>query len=224
MPVTDSRNIFAALIPKHFPQIRLFPTSGFPTLASYRSGRKVTAMPDSILSAPQLQVVDALFNGANLNAAADQAGVHRNTIAYWRHTQPAFEAALRDAQNERADMLREEAVARAAKAFQALDQILQDPKSSTFARLRAAIFILTHALPCPANPRRDTPALPKSAQQPVAEAPAAENPEFLHKNAQIPQQTYRRSGPKTGRNDRCPCGSGKKFKQCCINKPQTAAA
>jgi len=24
---------------------------------------------------------------------------------------------------------------------------------------------------------------------------------------------------KTGRNDKCPCGSGKKFKQCCINKP-----
>ncbi len=23
---------------------------------------------------------------------------------------------------------------------------------------------------------------------------------------------------KTGRNDPCPCGSGKKFKQCCLNK------
>ncbi len=26
--------------------------------------------------------------------------------------------------------------------------------------------------------------------------------------------TYRRSEPKTGRNDPCPCGSGKKFKKC----------
>ena len=25
-----------------------------------------------------------------------------------------------------------------------------------------------------------------------------------------------RSGPKVGRNDPCPCGSGKKFKSCCI--------
>ncbi|WP_035599403.1 SEC-C metal-binding domain-containing protein, partial [Halomonas salina] len=25
----------------------------------------------------------------------------------------------------------------------------------------------------------------------------------------------RREGPKVGRNDPCPCGSGKKFKQCC---------
>jgi len=26
-----------------------------------------------------------------------------------------------------------------------------------------------------------------------------------------------RSGPKVGRNDPCPCGSGKKFKQCCLH-------
>jgi preprotein translocase subunit SecA len=24
-----------------------------------------------------------------------------------------------------------------------------------------------------------------------------------------------RAGPKVGRNDPCPCGSGKKYKQCC---------
>jgi uncharacterized protein len=29
--------------------------------------------------------------------------------------------------------------------------------------------------------------------------------------------TYRRVGPKVGRNELCPCGSGKKFKQCCRN-------
>jgi uncharacterized protein len=33
----------------------------------------------------------------------------------------------------------------------------------------------------------------------------------LHGNA----TTFRRSTPKVGRNDPCPCGSGKKFKQCC---------
>ncbi|MCX6806628.1 MAG: preprotein translocase subunit SecA [Candidatus Berkelbacteria bacterium] len=27
-----------------------------------------------------------------------------------------------------------------------------------------------------------------------------------------------RSGPKVGRNDPCPCGSGKKYKKCCLNK------
>jgi SEC-C motif-containing protein len=29
--------------------------------------------------------------------------------------------------------------------------------------------------------------------------------------------TFRRETPKTGRNDPCPCGSGKKFKKCCGN-------
>ncbi len=27
--------------------------------------------------------------------------------------------------------------------------------------------------------------------------------------------TFRRTVPEIGRNDPCPCGSGKKFKQCC---------
>jgi SEC-C motif len=30
----------------------------------------------------------------------------------------------------------------------------------------------------------------------------------------VPQETVRREEPKTGRNDPCPCGSGKKFKKC----------
>lgn len=29
-------------------------------------------------------------------------------------------------------------------------------------------------------------------------------------------QTYRRESPKTGRNDPCPCGSGRKYKKCCL--------
>lgn len=28
----------------------------------------------------------------------------------------------------------------------------------------------------------------------------------------------RSSSPKVGRNDPCPCGSGKKYKHCCLNK------
>ena len=31
--------------------------------------------------------------------------------------------------------------------------------------------------------------------------------------------TFRREGPKPGRNDPCPCGSGKKFKKCCGAEP-----
>ncbi|MDO8931293.1 MAG: SEC-C metal-binding domain-containing protein, partial [Rhodocyclaceae bacterium] len=31
----------------------------------------------------------------------------------------------------------------------------------------------------------------------------------------FPAETLRREAPKVGRNDPCPCGSGRKFKQCC---------
>ena len=34
-------------------------------------------------------------------------------------------------------------------------------------------------------------------------------------------QTYRRSAPKVGRNDPCPCGSGRKYKHCCAGKDPT---
>jgi len=32
-----------------------------------------------------------------------------------------------------------------------------------------------------------------------------------------------RSTPKPGRNDPCPCGSGKKYKQCCLGKSQAGS-
>ncbi len=37
----------------------------------------------------------------------------------------------------------------------------------------------------------------------------------MFENFRTGQSTYRRSTPKVGRNDPCPCGSGKKYKQCC---------
>lgn len=35
-------------------------------------------------------------------------------------------------------------------------------------------------------------------------------------------EAEKRERVKIGRNDPCPCGSGKKYKQCCLNKPQNA--
>ncbi len=35
-------------------------------------------------------------------------------------------------------------------------------------------------------------------------------------------QPIRRDQPPVGRNDPCPCGSGRKFKKCCLNKPKAA--
>ncbi len=33
-----------------------------------------------------------------------------------------------------------------------------------------------------------------------------------------PPETIRRAEAEPGRNDPCPCGSGKKYKQCCMKK------
>ena len=38
---------------------------------------------------------------------------------------------------------------------------------------------------------------------------------FFHDGKMIGQEPIRREEPKVGRNDPCPCGSGKKFKKCC---------
>jgi preprotein translocase subunit SecA len=37
-------------------------------------------------------------------------------------------------------------------------------------------------------------------------------------------KTVRRAGPRIGRNDPCPCGSGKKYKKCCMAKDQASAS
>jgi preprotein translocase subunit SecA len=62
--------------------------------------------------------------------------------------------------------------------------------------------------------RQDNPITPRPAaapQNPAASAPRAPEAE--------PQEkigiTLRKEAPKAGRNDPCPCGSGKKYKNCC---------
>ena len=37
------------------------------------------------------------------------------------------------------------------------------------------------------------------------------------------QPIHRDTPQETGRNDPCPCGSGKKYKQCCLKKQQDKA-
>jgi SEC-C motif-containing protein len=42
-----------------------------------------------------------------------------------------------------------------------------------------------------------------------------ENDEWLYEEGRVAPQTVVRSSPKVGRNDPCPCSSGKKYKLCC---------
>jgi transposase-like protein len=120
----------------------------------------------------QLQVIDALSNGANLTAAAAAAGVHRNTIAYWRRNSPQFQHALARAQGDCAPTFRERAEDLADLAFNALREVVTDPKASPSVRFKTALFIIQTAmppaprkaekpLPCNATPDSDLPAAPK---------------------------------------------------------------
>ncbi len=60
-----------------------------------------------------------------------------------------------------------------------------------------------------AAPRQQAPAGGVGGQMPQA----APKPQDARK-----PETFRREQPKVGRNDPCPCGSGKKYKNCCMNK------
>ncbi|MBN2032341.1 MAG: preprotein translocase subunit SecA [Deltaproteobacteria bacterium] len=48
--------------------------------------------------------------------------------------------------------------------------------------------------------------LPKTRRRPM---------QFSHGDSAAKQETIKREGKKIGRNDPCPCGSGKKYKKCC---------
>lgn len=42
--------------------------------------------------------------------------------------------------------------------------------------------------------------------------------------ASMPKKPFVREEPRVGRNDPCPCGSGKKYKKCCLLKDQGEGA
>ena len=43
--------------------------------------------------------------------------------------------------------------------------------------------------------------------------------QWYYLDGEYETETTRRETPKIGRNDPCPCGSGKKFKKCCGRQP-----
>lgn len=200
-------------------------------------------MPDTSLTPQQLTVISALSSGATTTAAAEEAGVHRNTINNWRRNLRAFQDSLAHAQYDRALYFRERIEAEIDLAIQALHDILADPKTPPSVRLKAALTVIqTASTPPQPKPQvayaiesvrlADLP-LTKSAQpapepKPATAAPVAPNtpPTFapeVHKTAQPAAVPIRRETVKVGRNEPCPCGSGQKFKRCCIDKRSAAA-
>jgi uncharacterized protein YecA (UPF0149 family) len=200
------------------------------------------------LSPAQEQVITQLSSGNSFSAAAEAAGVHRNTILNWRRSVPAFSSEFERAAREQAQAWQEEAMNAVPLATQTITAVLNDPAAPIALRLRAAGMILKMAdLKAAAAPERQTliaiergvvtvPAEPVhdearlialQAEIQAARAElqarqarfASEEPKILHNSAQ--SQTFHRETPKVGRNEQCPCGSGRKYKICCLNRPES---
>jgi hypothetical protein len=109
------------------------------------------------------------------------------------------------AEFDRAMLHREQVEALVDTALNTIREILADPTASPSVRLKAALAILDFASTPPPEP-------------PSCIVDFWEFPKSLHKDAQIGSGTHRREQPKMGRNEDCRCGSGLKFKRCCLNK------
>jgi preprotein translocase subunit SecA len=57
-----------------------------------------------------------------------------------------------------------------------------------------------------------------SEQQPQMQQAVKKEELFTNMDESQTKKPVKRADDKVGRNDPCPCGSGRKFKQCCINK------
>jgi transposase-like protein len=232
-------------------------------------------MSDYGLSPQQLAVICALSTGATMTAAAEQAGVHRNTINNWRRNLLYFQHALADAQYDRACHFREKTEDLLDLAIETIRNILNDPKAPPSVRLKAALAIVATAT-TPPPPKKQIeldiekiavestppvhppvhndaqpaqPAPSPVSDSPVSQLPAVATRPIVHNHAQptpvagpqsvdVPSAAasqptvhndaqsatpIERTNPKIGRNEACPCGSGKKFKRCCIDNPGAMA-
>lgn len=65
--------------------------------------------------------------------------------------------------------------------------------------------------------------LKRSTNGPLA-YPYVNKPDYIPKHPRRSEKIkflgYHQPGLKIGRNEECPCGSGLKYKKCCINNPE----
>ena len=86
--------------------------------------------------------------------------------------------------------------------------------------------LVVHAYETTDNPEKSFVDFSAYGTESDVEKVLHEKAEFLRLNgtwlynreARLGPAPYKSATPKVGRNDRCPCGSGKKYKQCCLLK------
>ncbi len=209
-------------------------------------------MASDVFTAPQEQVLTLLASGSTMAAAAEAAGVHRNTVSNWRRSSASFRQSLESARYQQAMHWRDQLQPIAPLAIFTLKDLLTDPKTSASIRLRAALTIFsTVSTPEPPEPDPGPAcqqAVHNSAQIDDAISPAAEA-HLLPAAPSVPALELVHSAPhvhnaphnpaqsrttltalpgrrilKMGRNETCSCGSGLKYKRCCFLNPPVALA
>jgi hypothetical protein len=182
--------------------------------------------PDAILTPTQEQVLSLIAAGSTATAAAVSAGIHRNTIRNWLRGSPAFSQALACVHFDRALYWREQAESLAPGAVDTIRAIMADVSAPAAVRLKAALAILDKvAAPLPPPPSEPEFVHPESVHnpaQPSVPAAVRSEPDPPQLTEPIGPPTSRSPGSKIGRNEACPCGSGKKFKRCCLSSPVDA--
>ncbi|MBL8233393.1 MAG: SEC-C domain-containing protein [Bryobacterales bacterium] len=196
-----------------------------------------------------MQVLHALAAGVSVTEAAAAAGVHRTTVHHWCRCHPKFAATLRNARYERMSRVQEDLDTLTPSAIQVMRETLNDPQLPPSLRLRAALSVVKYAssynidtavvteedltrvqrmlldippsddmlaidTPLPPKPPAQPEPLPSSEPEPSPRATTATTP-----TAEAPPPP----APRTPRNQKCPCGSGLKFKKCCLNRKVAAA-
>jgi hypothetical protein len=116
--------------------------------------------PDPTLNPQQHRIISLLAAGNSITQVATSENLHRNTIANWRRTIPAFARELEFALREQRQYWHEQATRLAPLAMQAIEETLTNPKASPSLRFRAATLILK-LLPTPRpNPPKVSPRSP----------------------------------------------------------------
>ena len=194
--------------------------------------------PDPTLTPLQHRIITRIASGQPITQASAEENIHRNTVAYWRRTIPAFARELEFATREQRLYWHEQAILLAPQAIDAIQSALTSPDSSPSLRFRAAALILKMATDPQNKALKGFPTLPAEVEaisgqlldsrqqnrQPLE--PAAFETSFnIVQPAKIsvaaqsctkPQPV--RVAPQPGRNETCPCGSHLKYKRCCAGK------
>jgi hypothetical protein len=98
--------------------------------------------PDPSLTPVQHHVLSLLAHGVSITEAAAAADIHRNTVANWRRTDPAFAREFEFAARERSLFWHDQAAALAHKAIEVMTTILNDETAAPSLRLRVALKIV----------------------------------------------------------------------------------